>query len=345
MKLRIANSRFQIGHTGRRPALLVIGNLPRRGASTAGRQSASCRDEARARRVVNPTAFSLVEILVVVALISAIILGLLSMFNQTQRAFRAGMTQVDVLGAGRVATDMIVRELEQITPSYQPIILPPTLNFFSQVPYQAGVYNTPILQPLPGTGNRRMNLIEDVFFLTKLNQQWTGIGYFVRFNQSTNLMLSPFGAGSLYRFESSTPALNGRPLSQLFTEFNTARNKGNDGGSTKLIDGVVHFTVRAYTTNGYWITNNTGMSIAAGYANYSAQTLRGEVETYAFYSNAVPAAVELEIGILEDRAWDRFRSIPNPTAQGNYLVSNTVGSLHLFRQRVPIRNVDPAAYQ
>ena len=61
--------------------------------------------------------FSLVEILVVVGLLSIIILGLVAMFSQTQRAFRLGLTQVDVLESGRAVTDMMTRELSQMTPS------------------------------------------------------------------------------------------------------------------------------------------------------------------------------------------------------------------------------------
>src|SRR5258706_1220113 len=67
---------------------------------------------------VAPSAFSLIEILVTVTLLTVIILGLLAMFNQTQRAFRQGTTQTDVLESGRSAMDLIRRELEQMTPAY-----------------------------------------------------------------------------------------------------------------------------------------------------------------------------------------------------------------------------------
>src|SRR5204863_4219055 len=74
-------------------------------------------------------AFTLIELMVAVALMSFIILGLLAMFTQTQRAFRASMTQTDVLESGRIATDMIVRELAQISASDRPY----TTNFFAEV--------------------------------------------------------------------------------------------------------------------------------------------------------------------------------------------------------------------
>ena len=111
------------------------------------------------------------------------------------------------------------------------------------------------------------------------------------------------------------------------------------------MDGVAHFKLRAYDTNGMWITQDLHNPRDNSDVRYSTTVAPGEIGQYIFYSNAVPAAVELEIGILEDRAWDRFKSISHPTAQGNYIVSNTVGRMHVFRQRVPIRNVDPAAYQ
>jgi hypothetical protein len=61
-------------------------------------------------------------------------------------------------------------------------------------------------------------------------------------------------------------------------------------------------------------------------------------------SNTVPASVEVNLGVLEDGILQRAESLPPGAAQVNYL-SNHVGQVHLFRQRVLIRNVDPTAYQ
>jgi hypothetical protein len=57
--------------------------------------------------------------------------------------------------------------------------------------------------------------------------------------------------------------------------------------------------------------------------------------------------VEINLGVLEDRTLQRAESLPNlppAWAQSNYLAGH-VGQVHLFRQRVWIRNVDPSAYQ
>jgi hypothetical protein len=62
-------------------------------------------------------------------------------------------------------------------------------------------------------------------------------------------------------------------------------------------------------------------------------------------SNALPASVEVELGVLEDRALQRVESLGGSfQAQTNYLAGRA-GQVHLFRQRFPIRNVDPSAYQ
>ena len=65
-----------------------------------------------------------------------------------------------------------------------------------------------------------------------------------------------------------------------------------------------------------------------------------------FYSNKVPASVEIEMGVLEDKTLEHAESlIPVGNAAVINYLTNHVGQVHIFRQRVPIRNVDPTAYQ
>ncbi len=60
----------------------------------------------------------------------------------------------------------------------------------------------------------------------------------------------------------------------------------------------------------------------------------------------MPAAVEMELGLLEQYTWERYNSIGDPAARLAYLQREDISSrVHLFRQRIPIRNVDPLAYQ
>ena len=272
--------------------------------------------------------FSLVEIIVVVGLLSFIMLGLLVMFNQTQRVFRSGMTQTDVLEGGRLVTDMMRRELLQMRPSHDFN----AVNFFVQRPRVK-----PLEQDLPGQPViERTNLLQQLYFLTRENQTWTGFGYVVADPDSggfaTNL-------GTLYRFERSTNAL--QSASGLFSAFDLARHTPKQ--LSRVLDGVVHFKVRAYNTNGVWITGNfkPGVNIVVQPDNYAT----GEIRYYNFYSDAVPAFVEFEIGVLEDRALQRARSLPAGPVRAKYLKENLAGRVHLFRTRVPIQNVDTAAYR
>jgi len=274
----------------------------------------------RRRRRRACSAFSLIEIMVVVSLMTVIVLGLMAMFGQTQRAFRSSMTQVDVLATGRATMDLLARELEQITPSYGAH----TTNFYVT---RANFTPPALIQPLPGTTptETRTNVLEEFFFLTRENQQWTGTGYLVsRPNE---------GVGTLYRFHTNAPATAIGNLSSYFK--NSALTNLN-----RIADGVVHLRVRAYDTNGYALLPiNSRSNITVRFDN----GVPGNY-FYFFTNNAVPAYLDVELGILEERTLERVRSIGNQTAKRTFL-ENHAGQVHLFRQRVPVRNVDPTAYQ
>jgi hypothetical protein len=266
--------------------------------------------------------------MVVVGLLSLIILGLMAMFGQVQRAFRGSMTQTDVLEGGRMVTDMLVREFEQVVPSRQAAV-----NFQAALPQPA--FYQPLLQNLPGTARKRTNLLEEVFFLTRENRTWTGVGY---------LVSSPAeGVGSLYRFAWTNSVTQDPDF--LMAAFRNAALTN----MSRIIDGVVHFRVRTYDTNGWWITPNLINSRNQLAAQASAQwspIVVPELQYIEFRSNAVPAFIEFELGILEPRALERFKSLPTTAAKRQYLEdAERSARVHLFRQRVSVRNVDPSAYQ
>src|SRR5437868_14780146 len=76
----------------------------------------------------NSSAFTLIEIMIVAVLLTVIVLGLLAMFQQTQKAFRVGMTQTDVLESGRATMHLITRDLEHIAASRNPSVV----NFYTE---------------------------------------------------------------------------------------------------------------------------------------------------------------------------------------------------------------------
>jgi len=278
---------------------------------------------------VRRCAFSLIEILVTVALLSVIILGLVAMFNQTRRAFTSSMTQVDVLEAGRTAADLIARELEQMTASSAGGVC----NFFVDTPT---TYNNPILQPLTDPNDIKTNNLQEVYFLTRNNQQWSGIGY-----RLTNYA---DGIGTLFRYSSNNiPFTSNSILYNLTNYFTNTVVPGPN--FSRLIDGVVDFRVRAYNTNGVLLPQmtNSGRTILI-----QTNVTTGEYTLDVFNNGALPAYVEVELGVLEDRALARYQALSvggtGPGTPARAYLASHAGQVHIFRQRIPIRNVNPAAY-
>jgi type II secretory pathway pseudopilin PulG len=280
-------------------------------------------------------AFSLVEVLLVITLLSLIILALMNVFSSTQQAFRAAVTQTDVLEGGRNAMQMMADDLRANTPAFYPSnvvgrAINDTVNFFTlgnKTTY------TPLVQTLPASPGLRTNVLNYFFVLGREHNKWTGTGYIVDNASATELY-------PLYRFYAETN-LTAWPAS-LFYAFNAAITARQWTNMSHLLNGVVHLAVRPRDPQGHWINNN--------FVNYSnaANTFflapaYGETQVYMF-SNAIPAAVELEMAILEDRTLQRANAIPNATAQVNYLQKQS-GHVHLFRQLVTVPNADPSAYQ
>ncbi len=295
-------------------------------------------------------AFSLIEIMVVVALLSVIVLGLMMMFGQTQRAFTTSMTQVDVLQGGRAATELMTRDLSQMVPAGGR-----AYNYYTQIAFRDdGSTSLPgVGQTLPGSAAvstaMRTNFFEVLFFMTKENQKWIGIGYCVGAPDANGVMGKPLGgSGTLYRFvRESNIAQDPLDAYKIFWDYYRTNNFSQMG---RVMDGVVHFKARAFDPNGYWINQDWLSNRAAkgnnvqGFLAYLDSLKLGESSPVYLFSNAVPASVEFELGVLEDNALRRASSISDPTARSNYL-KNQASRVHIFRQRVTVRNVDPIAYQ
>jgi nitric oxide reductase large subunit len=62
-----------------------------------------------------------------------------------------------------------------------------------------------------------------------------------------------------------------------------------------------------------------------------------------FMSNAIPASVQIELGTMEDHTLVHAEGLSGVN-QSNYL-ANAAGQVHIFRQRVWIRNIDLTAYE
>ena len=322
--------------------------------------------------------FSIMELLVAMTILILIVAALMAVFNGTQRAFRSVVTQTDILENGRATMELMASDLSGITPSDYPSngvgnlasefespVRVPVLDY----PYYGNVNfyispartfvtpESPLIQPLIGSSPpvNRTNLLEDIFFLSKANvagaSTWIGTGYAVNTNLNENgvavNVLYP-----LYRFYMTAPTMAGTPA-ELFSNF-LAYQFTDSAVWSHLMDGVVGLTARAYDPNGFWMTNYVDYEWGTipntdSVTNYNtwffppAQSANDGEACMMMFSNAVPAMVQIEMDTLEDRTLQRAESLSG-SAQNNYLTTNAVGKIHVFRQRVEIQNADLAAY-
>ncbi len=279
-------------------------------------------------------AFTLVEVLVVMTLLSFIVIALMGVFNSTQAAFRASLTQTDVLESGRAAMNLITGDLRAMSPSLGGSN--GAVNFYAgNNSVQLGSGATPLIQPLIASSKSRTNVLQNFFILSRENQTWTGTGYFV--NPTATNAINP-----LYRFSMSMSASAFNSPAQLYTNFLNAALTNQQYWS-RLVDGVVTLRVRAYNPDGVWLTDGyfTRPSGLVKNVHFAPADL-GEVG-FTMYSNALPAAVEIELATLEDRTLQRAESRPMGPLRNQYLTEQS-SKVHVFRQRVAIPNVDTAAY-
>ncbi|HSY19099.1 MAG TPA: prepilin-type N-terminal cleavage/methylation domain-containing protein [Candidatus Acidoferrales bacterium] len=296
------------------------------------------------------SAFSLVEVLIVITLLALIVLALMDVFSSTQRAFRASVTQVDVLEGSRAAMELITADLRKMTAGGGSTNQPRDVNLsvvangfaYAAPTYTTATY-TPLVQFLPGStgiNGNRVNLLEYFFILGRENNRWTGTGYAVDTTSSSPLY-------PLYRYHSEISVTN--PPHMLFTNFLAEVRDGQWTNMSHLVDGVVHLVVRPYDLNGAWLTNG----------NTALMTHPQDVLVYGSYQGewnldfagaALPASVELQMAVMEDRVLARAESLPNnlpalpPGDRRTIYLSNQSGTVHVFRQQVSIPNVDRSVY-
>jgi len=289
---------------------------------------------------------------VAATLLALIVIALMAVFNGTQKAFRAGLTQTDVLESGRATMDLIAADLRAMVPSLD--VSNGAVNFSCQLEST----NQPLVQTLVATSPAvgRTNVLESFFILSRGNQNgvptWFGTGYAV--------FVTPTNFYSLYRFSSNCPVASGGAINLIYSFTNSSPFTVTNGWS-HLMDGVVSLQVRAYDTNGVCL-NQADASGNSDYTNAdnvlfipnptSPFNFAGVEETgFYMFSNTLPAAVQIEMGVLEDQIVQRAESLGNSsqspwndTVQWNYL-EGQAGAVHVFRQRVTIPQFDPSPYQ
>ncbi|MBI2947640.1 MAG: hypothetical protein HYY23_08330 [Verrucomicrobia bacterium] len=292
------------------------------------------------------------ELLVAVSIMSLIVYALYHMFNQTQKALRGSITQVDVLEAGRAALDMIGRELEQVTATgvagatnlYAGSV------FIGSTPAIAPVVQSDLDEQQP----LRTNVLQELFFLSRRTNTWVGTGYRVIGAQN--------GVGTLYRFTVSTNYrfISANNLSgAYFTADPTNRATGLlSTNFHRVADGVIHLRLLAFDPQGRRIGVETTnffhpqyrvlrqslrqASLPVGANNVILREDVARQTKLIFLSNALPAYLELEFGVVEPDTlvqYDSMRLASASVAQD--FLRKRANKVHLFRQRIPIRTAWP----
>jgi type II secretory pathway pseudopilin PulG len=249
------------------------------------------------------TALTLLEMMVAVTLLAVIMVGLLAMFQYTQRALHVAHMQTDVFENARGAIQLVTRDLAEMS-AYND----------TNVANAYGVSNTSPVGSLLLVGPPSTNLpvyFEEAFWLTHVNDDWQGIGYYVDG--------ASYGVGTLYRFSETTNYWAAPSLRNRFLGL---------GPAHRVSDGIVHFSMEA-------VYVDRAPTSASGKEQYI------RVNNFTFPlndSNALPVFVDLEIGVLEPATLKQFNSLTSNVSVAQNFLRDHVGRIHFFRERVPIHN-------
>jgi hypothetical protein len=328
------------------------------------------------------SAFTVTELLVAVSLMTLIVLALYSMFNQTQKAMRANENQVDSTERGRGVLDIVSREIESARPGLrsdavnlwirQKNITPLVQNDFttgnaaSRAPLRTNVFDDVYYLAKYDKAWRGVGYV--VLQATNLNP-----------TAKTLDVLTPpdLGMGTLYRYETLVTNRDyAFPSTNLFRNFLAIVPTNNVPATWPVVtnfsqvsDGVVHFKVLPYDSSGQLMAFGTtnidsnyrlmrrgignvfiapGSNIEQNLANYANVVLEqgnsaDPLNTVAsFYTNALPAYVELELGVLEPDSLRTYRQMLKdeaPATKVQEFLKTRVTKVQIYRKRIPFRTV------
>ncbi|HEY0549955.1 MAG TPA: hypothetical protein VGF13_10160 [Verrucomicrobiae bacterium] len=257
------------------------------------------------------TALTLLEMMVAVTLLAVIMVGLLAMFQYAQRALHVAHTQTDVFENARGAIQLVARDLSEMTGYGDAKVI--------------NAYAVPVASPIP-TGKLSLTttnlpvFFSETFWLTRVNDEWQGIGYYV---EGTN-----FGVGTLYRFSHTTNYAAVPALRSMFFDPTIPTHR--------VSDGIVHFQLTA----GYLETDNKpGKSnfVSSSAFSFPYPFIGGSTNSI-FLSNSLPAFIDIELGVLEPATLKQFNSLTSDVVVARNFLRDHVGRIHFFRERVPIHN-------
>ena len=190
-------------------------------------------------------AFSLIELMVSISLTGLIVLVLYKIFDQTQRALRTSVKQVNVQELGAPALELISAEL-QTALSFAPFDPDGT-----NVEVRTFEFLPPFVQVVKTNNTTvavRTNVIQTVWFLRRDKQVWIPTMY--RFSGTTNEANMPLlHVGTLARFSTNFHATAINQENRLLPNFYVTNSAGQPlraahdwprTGQASLAERVVH---------------------------------------------------------------------------------------------------------
>jgi hypothetical protein len=289
------------------------------------------------------SAFSLIEMMVSIALLVFIMLIFTSVMNTVSATWTTGDQRASTFQDGRAILDVIGRELTQAAMS-------PNLQFVA-------ITSTGTVFPAP---TPRANS-DSIFWQAPLTYRVSGgtntnlceVGYYIDANYNLKRFFIP-GESSNFKIYNGTPFYNS---ATWVTSYITTT-----GVSNVIATGVVALWVRCFDTNGDLIpwTNVTGFHYNST-QRFRPATL-GVTNSFTYTAvnnttegNLLPNAVELTIVIVDDKTLRK--AIANPTmipaipsaespslvpaaitAFNTSLIANKVSTARTFTSRVVIPN-------
>jgi len=265
-------------------------------------------------------ALTVLEMLVSTTCLVFIVLGLTAMFVETQRAFKAGVKQNTMADAGQTIIDMVSADLSQASDAQNPFITNLCWGWTANASSNYQDYPANIF---------RINQLQQIFVLVHTNTQWLGVGYAVSNYAGT-------GAGTLYSYLDATndPIPNNCLCSNFLLRAQTFPNNYFH----RVSDGVVHFNLRAFDQYGNETAWEQGLDFdpAGGSFFYPTTSAYSNSLGVLMPRAGLPAAVQLEVGILEPEAYEQLRALPAGSASQRNFLSAAGGKIQIYRQNIPI---------
>jgi hypothetical protein len=285
--------------------------------------------------------FTLVEMMLVVAMTLVIVLTIVKAFDVTQKAFIKSLAQTDLLENGRGTISLISSDLAQINSvewNDGSGVLRPSM-VVTNVTTSALNLDYPTS---PGGLATQQFYFQDFFFMKEFRREWDAVAYRVAF---TN------GVGSLYRLQTRTNTRTPDPTFYLQELLSINRNSistfdhNNFSAAVPppvvslMAEGVVHFEINVYNQDGI-LLESLAQPSAPPYPYFTAiQALGNGVQDFNYTVNApnIPSFAELVMGIMGPKLREQYAGILSPELATEFLQRES-GNIQLFRTMFPLRN-------